>query len=356
MKFETLNMYRHDFSFFRNVLEMSKFLQVEKNEVIFNLNQSLAVRREMSKPAVIVIDGLISSGKCLTPSTIIPLYNGEFKEAKDIEVGDFILGDDSLHREVLSTCSGVDEMFEIVPMRGENFTVNKAHILTLQIPSNPAIAIGKNKSGNNSRYRVISADKTGIHSKDFTFSLLGEEESLVEAREYHASLAGQVDVFDISVEDFLKRPKLWQSRCHLFHVGFDWPLQKVDFDPWILGHWLGDGTSAEAAMTSADPELIARYEKFAATIGCTVKQKGSSSITYSINPGYNKGTNKFLNFLKQYNLLKNKHIPKEYVLTDKDTRLQVLAGLIDSDGHLAKDAYYEIVQKNKRLDKLLKMI
>ena len=37
-------------------------------------------------------------------------------------------------------------------------------------------------------------------------------------------------------------------------------------------------------------------------------------------------------YLRKYNLLNNKHIPNEYLTNDRDTRLKLLAGLIDTDG------------------------
>ena len=51
-------------------------------------------------------------------------------------------------------------------------------------------------------------------------------------------------------------------------------------------------------------------------------------------------------------LLNNKHIPLEFKTGSITSRLQLLAGLIDTDGHLAKTdrgECYEITQKNKRL-------
>jgi hypothetical protein len=48
------------------------------------------------------------------------------------------------------------------------------------------------------------------------------------------------------------------------------------------------------------------------------------------------------------NLINNKHIPDIYKINDRETRLQILAGLIDSDGSLVGNCY-EITQKNKKL-------
>ena len=49
-----------------------------------------------------------------------------------------------------------------------------------------------------------------------------------------------------------------------------------------------------------------------------------------------------------YNFLCNKHIPNIYKCNSRDIRLQVLAGLIDSDGSTVRGGC-DIIQKNEIL-------
>jgi hypothetical protein len=61
-------------------------------------------------------------------------------------------------------------------------------------------------------------------------------------------------------------------------------------------------------------------------------------------------TNPFMNLLYKYNLVGNKHIPKEYMLNSREIRLKLLAGLIDSDGNVTNDSKrVSIGQVNKSL-------
>ena len=54
--------------------------------------------------------------------------------------------------------------------------------------------------------------------------------------------------------------------------------------------------------------------------------------------------------MKDLNLLKNKHIPEIYKVNDRKVQLEILAGIIDTDGYYSKlGKYYEITQKNKTL-------
>jgi len=58
--------------------------------------------------------------------------------------------------------------------------------------------------------------------------------------------------------------------------------------------------------------------------------------------------NPILKFLRNYNLLNNKHIPDVYLYNSREVRLAVLAGLMDSDGSLA-ETHYDFIQKNVHL-------
>ena len=57
----------------------------------------------------------------------------------------------------------------------------------------------------------------------------------------------------------------------------------------------------------------------------------------SIEYKWKRNKSPLKNLLKKYDLLKEKFIPIEYKVNDRDTRLKVLAGLIDSDGHVHKE-------------------
>ena len=55
--------------------------------------------------------------------------------------------------------------------------------------------------------------------------------------------------------------------------------------------------------------------------------------------------------LRKLGVLGNKHIPDDYMFNTYEVRMSLLAGIIDSDGHLSKDdkISYEITLKDKKL-------
>ena len=79
----------------------------------------------------ILLYGLNSSGKCLDPKTPVLMFDGTIKQAKNVVIGDKLMGDDSKVRNVITTCGGRAPMFCIKPQFGDEYIVNGPHILSL---------------------------------------------------------------------------------------------------------------------------------------------------------------------------------------------------------------------------------
>ena len=94
----------------------------------------------------------------------------------------------------------------------------------------------------------------------------------------------------------------------------------LPIDPYVLGAWLGDGTSCDGSITSADPEVIENIQ----ARGYMVSKRPSSPYTYGI-----KG---FARQLITLGVANNKHIPAAYMVASIDARKALLAGLLDTDG------------------------
>jgi replicative DNA helicase len=239
------------------------------------------------------------SGKCLGKDTPVLMYDGSIKKVQDVVCGDQLMGDDSTPRNVLSTCSGESNLYRITPSWGDSYVVNENHILSLKC----SITIVK--------WQVI----------------------------------------DISVQDYLKERNLFRTYYKGYRVGVDFPEIPFEIDPYILGTWLGDGTSKEASITSMDKEIIEYWQVYADQIGLMLKENpkednNNKASTYRVTCGQTGGYNWLLSKLKELNLYGNKHVPLNYKANSRHIRLAVLAGLIDTDGHYdeGKQAY-EITQK-----------
>lgn len=129
------------------------------------------------------------------------------------------------------------------------------------------------------------------------------------------------------------RAHLTQSGKNNITIWNPAPLQfsKKEYiiDPYILGHWLGDGFSNghQTTLPVEDAEFfVAEYKKFG--YGMT-QSKSSNFWVWSVCGLYPQ--------LKELNLVRNKHIPEEYLYGSVEQRLDLLQGLIDTNGHIAPE-------------------
>ncbi len=297
----------------------------------------------MANPDLIEVSGEKDkdTDKYLSSNQGVLMYDGSIKRAKKIRKGNLLMGDDSTPRKVLSTCTGRDEMFCIKTIKGDTFVVNSDHILSLKCSCN-------NRSLWNKRSKSYFVDwnENGRQRRKI-FSIVThktKEIAKIKADEFFATLIPGKEVFDISVRDYLAKSKVWKTQYRLFKVGVEFPDQDEELliDPYFLGLWLGDGSSAHPHITTIDPEIIEWLDAYADQMGQTLKQY---RICYSITGPTELRLKSRLRIL---NLIGNKHIPDRYLKGSRNTRLQVLAGFIDTDGHL-HDNTYDIIQKNKEL-------
>lgn len=99
----------------------------------------------------------------------------------------------------------------------------------------------------------------------------------------------------------------------------------LPIDPYVFGMWLGDGHSADAKITQANIKVWNEIGKRGYKIGDDLSQNGSGKATTRTIFGLQSE-------LKQLKLLKNKHVPEIYINSSYEQRLDLLRGLMDSDG------------------------
>lgn len=111
---------------------------------------------------------------------------------------------------------------------------------------------------------------------------------------------------------------------------------QLPIDPYMLGVWLGDGTSSNGHITSNDFEIIEKISK--ETDFHPYKQKCNK---YGYCMGKTVENKSFKEILRENNLLNNKHIPDVYYSASYEQRLELLRGLMDTDGSAMKSGRVE---------------
>jgi replicative DNA helicase len=154
----------------------------------------------------------------------------------------------------------------------------------------------------------------------------------------------------ISKSNFIKQ--------HLTRVTSNGVEMKDTFEgipPYLLGLWVGDGRKqAFTILVNKDeePELLHYLGMIAQMKNIPFELKKSDSpkiVEFAF-----KGINQSLRDIGVYN---NKHIPEQYIKSSIDTRLQLLAGLIDSDGYSdKKKGNIEIGMSKKHIIESIRLI
>jgi replicative DNA helicase len=269
---------------------------------------------------------LPGGGKTCVKGTKVLMFDGSIKNVEDIKVGDVVMGDDSTPRKVLHTHRLIDQVYEVRPVKGDSYFVNSKHVLSLK---------------NSHRQGSLRKDRPTKRNKNPAF-------------EHHFARMGNTNIYNISVEDWLKQSQHFKTKMKGWRTGVEWPKKKVKIDPYFLGVWLGDGMKEIPSVCNIDKEVIDSVYKIAAKRNLAVRNHEDDYHIYSEEnkkkqPGrYSLSKNTLKNDLRYYNLLNNKHIPFDYKVNDRASRLQLLAGLMDTDGHKHHNGF-DFVNKNKVL-------
>lgn len=114
------------------------------------------------------------------------------------------------------------------------------------------------------------------------------------------------------------------------------PDKELAVDPYVLGAWLGDGTTARPIMTNAmeDAPIIRKMTKRGYPLNWCYKDKNYGTLVCTF-------TNKLSKGLRQYGMCHskdkgNKYIPEEYLTASFRQRVELLSGLVDTDGWVEK--------------------
>ena len=254
----------------------------------------------------------VGTGKCHALDTPILMYDGSVKMVQDIVMGDQLMGDDSKPRTVLSLARGQDTLYDIIPVKGEKYTVNSEHILCLKFSGSGTIS-NLEKRQKNLPYKASHIDNKTVTLKSKSFA------TRVEAEQYLNQFTEEDRIVEIEVKDYLKLSKNIKRELKGYRKGVEFTHKELDVDPYIIGLWLGNGSNRGPAMSSRD---------------------GTTQTTALID------------CLNKYNLIDNKHIPYDYKCNNRENRLKLLAGLIDTNGsYSSADKCYEITQQSDTMVK-----
>lgn len=121
------------------------------------------------------------------------------------------------------------------------------------------------------------------------------------------------------------------------------PDQQLPIHPYVLGVWLGDGTASGAAVTAGSGDadhIVAQLHRSGHAARVVRKDPRSNAVTISIAEEGSKRARlpyRFRTEAVKLGVLNNKHIPQIYLRGSREQRLQLLQGLMDTDGSISTD-------------------
>ena len=255
---------------------------------------------------------------CHAKGHSILMQDGTTKAVEDISIGDKVMGPDGKPRNVIDLHTGWSEMLHVKPKKGEPFVVNKDHIFSL----------------------YVTPDKPNASP------------SYVDAT--HAQMRSRSKYFR-------HRAKLWRSGP----ISFIHDNEPLPIAPWVVGALIGDGALSEGTpkFCTPDSEVVSEITREAERVGCEVKKmKGERTApTYSIiDAKANRCVrNEFTRRLESIGIMGcrsgDKYIPHAYKTAAIEDRLEIIAGLIDTDGYLARSTYDWISKSETLADDMVFM-
>lgn len=241
--------------------------------------------------------------ECFAPGTKILMEDMSFKNIEDINIGDTVIVEGGKKVKVAKTMKGQDNMFLVKQPYSKDYIVSSKHRLYLE-----------------QRCKVNGINDDGE-------KIMTPEEAM-------------------NLSKYRKR-----TTFGVRSKGLDLPKQEVLIDPYILGMWLGDGSKDQPifAVNTKDVENYKSLKDYAEKNDLLVSIRKTTSPNCEkvcfIRSNNDSKSNKFNSFLEHYKIRGNKSIPAEYFNNDFETRLNLLAGLLDTDGSFVNrnnTCFYEL--------------
>lgn len=245
--------------------------------------------------------------ECFHPDTKIMMEDKSFKRVEDIKVGDFVMNGKGEPVEVMLKKVGSSELYQVNQKYGKPYVVSKNHRLLFE-------------QGRSERNNI--------------------RDVIVTPTEY------------LNYSDTYKK----YTKRKVFS-GFEGDFVDIFIDPYVLGAWLGDGykNSFRMVYNHKDKELIDYIDNYAKSNGFSRAnniEEGDNYIKVSYvddNKLQPLNRSRFNEELKKLGIFKNKRIPEICYAMSRTQRLELIAGLIDTDGHKSNNNSYSIGMSNKEL-------
>lgn len=253
-----------------------------------------------------------SLNKRIDINTPVPMADGTWKLLKDIQDGDIILGGDGKPTKVIKAheIAWCEDAYELEFSNGAKIKADAEHLWGCYF---------------HGRYRIVTT------------------------KEIYEALQRGTPVY--------------VPRASRIYSGKE---KELPIDPYVLGVWLGDGHKYSARITVSDDEIYERVKKWCEEQGWQIKpdkhQNAGKATTYIITSCAKRIRDENGRFVKEDGFHRRldelgiyprtggePHIPAIYFTASYEQRLELLRGLMDTDGCWSDAGVAIFCTSNRRL-------
>ena len=278
--------------------------------------------------------GIGSNGKCGKGSDLVLMANGSWKKLEDMRIGDYVVSPQKdggyIHSKIKNVHSRFEkevyDVYETSRKKRKLYTIAGNHI----IPLIRTYTQRTSKDDSTPRFR---------ERRLFEY----EARKIAKLKNSKSFYCG----FTTTAVDFKRENNL-----------------EPDINPYCLGAWIGDGCyslkinkkrslSHFISITSMDREIIEEFKKsYPLEMRGMYTKVNNKASSYCITHN-----GKFGKLLRSYNLKSgNKYIPEECLTASINYRLELLAGLLDTDGFIDKQGAISFCSKEFKIAQNIKAL
>lgn len=284
-----------------------------------------------------LITGSSGSGKDLYKNTLLPTPYG-MCAIEHIKVGDTLFDENGNRTKVLAKYHPNDKHYEITFSDGTRIKAGGDHLWKVN-------EVGKLK------HTSIPLDT--MHSDE-------QLNSSLDVSMLNSIIIDTKTMYKNMLNNHIKNNALYSvslAKC------VDYDKQNLPIQPYTFGAWLGDGDSYNGTICGIDNEVRDNVLNENYTLQSTYIQKTDSKTKFNdLNTwSFNDLSHKLFNEsgLKTYannpkRLIKD--IPDVYLISSREQRIQLLKGLLDTDGTVDNKGHIEVNMTDETVVKKMRMI
>lgn len=281
-----------------------------------------------SKATEIVYGGAAGGGKAVALDTPIPTPSGMIP-MRDLRVGDYVYGSDGKPVQIIATSDveTPDECLEMVFDTGDRIVCDKRHLWVTWTAKERERLLkrsdewrAKRRAGRASRAKELLVKPSSSIS-------------ILKRNAMPANVMTPPKPTPRTAEEVEQTLKVGVRTNHSTPVNapVDNEERALPIDPYLFGLWLGDGYKHAPAICGLEEDVNVWMEKFSHMKHSVYRKRDYNRPFVAIS---------FIGIkdvFKNLGVLYNKHIPLAYKTASYAQRLELLRGIMDTDGWAEKD-------------------